>query len=91
MLSIDEKARRIQALSVSERTALEQRQTQELVDLITTVIEEYGSDTELPMLGSDQRRAVIKAAGRLRPKFLAAALRRDPSRVQSVSVRRADA
>lgn len=52
MLPIEEKARRIQALSVSERLAEEVRQARELADLIEALIREHGQATDLPILNS---------------------------------------
>jgi hypothetical protein len=52
MLSTEEKARRIQALSVSERVAEEMRQTQELAGMIEALIHTHGQATELPILNS---------------------------------------
>ena len=52
MLPIEEKARRIQALSVSERLAEEMRQTQELASMMEALIREHGQATDLPILNA---------------------------------------
>ena len=52
MLTIEEKARRLQALPVSERLAEEMRQTQELADMLEATIRKHGEATELPMLNA---------------------------------------
>jgi hypothetical protein len=109
MLTIEEKARRIQALSVAERMAEEARQATELVDLINDEITRHGEATELPMLNAvfaalmtveaamlamlepAARRAMIKAADRARPAYLANALTGAPRHVLTIKARRTDA
>lgn len=52
MIPIEEKARRIKAMSTPQRLAEEQRQARELADLIDRAIADHGEATECPMLNA---------------------------------------